>query len=387
MSKGCCCVGQNHPETEANAHAKAICHPLAINSFRHWVRLLAAGGGLDPKHWWRAVQITAVSPLWAPLRAWERLRYAGQLDAVKIVHPPLFIIGHWRTGSTHLHNLLAQDPALAFVSTFHALAPASRLIGGRTLRPLLARHMPPKRHMDDLPLSVDLPQEEEFAMCNVAPCSFYVGWYFPKRMRELFQKYALLEGLSDADLSEWKHSYLEILKKATLCGSGRRLVLKNPVNTARIRPLLELFPDAKFIHIYRNPYHIFRSAVLLHRTTLDMIGFQSISDAEIEDNVLLFFREMMARFFKEKHLISAANFAEIRYEDLEQHPMAEVERIYQELALPGFENARRGMEAYLASQVNYRKNRLPLTENDLDRIEQHWQFAIDAWGYERPSGQ
>ena len=45
----------------------------------------------------------------------------GRRIARQPLHPePVFILGHPRTGTTHLHNLLALDPAFAFCSTFHA---------------------------------------------------------------------------------------------------------------------------------------------------------------------------------------------------------------------------------------------------------------------------
>ena len=35
--------------------------------------------------------------------------------------------------------------------------------------------------------------------------------------------------------------------------SPKRIVLKSPAHTARVRVLLELFPKARFVHIIRDP--------------------------------------------------------------------------------------------------------------------------------------
>ena len=304
--------------------------------------------------------------------------------ATDIAHPPVFIIGHWRSGTTHLHNLLSKDPNLGFASTLQTVAPASFLVGRSLLRPLVARSMPDRRRMDNMALSVDLPQEEEYAMCNVCPHSFYVGWYFPRRMPELFRKYVLFEGISDQELREWRTAYLGVLRKATLHAGGKRLVLKNPVNTARLKHLLELFPDAKFIHIYRNPYTVFRSTQRLHRAALDMVSFQEVSDAAIETNVLTFYHDMMRRFFRDKDLIPAGNFAEVRFEDFEQRPMTELARVYESLGLPGWGEACSPMEEYLATQAGYKKNHCDLTQDCYAKVERYWQFAVEAWGYQRP---
>jgi len=368
--------------------ARLIDHPLALASFRHWVRLSRAGGGIDPRYRWRAAQVTALSPFGAALRAAERLSWNRQAPAVAIAHPPVFILGHWRTGTTHLHNLMTRDPQFGFVSTFQVLVPESCLLPFNPLRPLIAWCAPARRHMDRMPLGLDLPQEEEFALCNRCGHSFYVGWYFPRRMDELFRKYVLFEGLSEPERIGWSETYLDVLKKATIRTNGRPLVLKNPVNTARIPTLLQLFPQAKFIHVYRDPYTVFKSTLNFHRATLDMVAFQKIPDSEIERNVLTFYRDMMSRYLQDRTRIPEGNLVEVRFEDLERNPIEHMAAIYQELGLSRWDEARPHVERYLQTQAEYRKNDFPFTSADLEKVDQHWGFALDAWGYTRrtPSG-
>lgn len=359
-----------------------IHHPLVINSFRHWLRI--AGSGIDRSQYLRALGVTLGSPFIAPLRMAEQVLYGRRVRETRIEHPPLFILGHWRTGTTHLHNLLSRDPLLGYVTTFQTLAPAAFFVGRKTLRPFVASNMPEKRMMDNMPLSPDLPQEEEFAVCNLCEQSFYLGWYFPRRMRELFDKFVLFDGVDDAETESWRQAFISVLKKATLDAQGRRLVLKSPVNTGRVPALLELFPDAKFVHIHRSPYKVFKSTLKLYRSTIDLVSFQDFTDAEIEENVLLFYRKMMQRFIKEREIIPAGNFVEIRFEDLVKHPLETLEELYAKLSLPGWNGARPQMETYLASQHGYEKNRYVMSRPDLAKIEAHWQFAIDEWGYDRP---
>ena len=360
-------------------------HPLAMNSFRHWVRLLRASGGVDHGNRLRAAVITSASPLWAPLRLAERVRYGRRVAATEITHPPVFIIGHWRTGTTLLHYMMSQDPNFGFVPLLQTLAPASFLAARRALRPLMIRLVPDKRPMDDVDLSLDLPQEDEYAVCNCCPHSFYVGWYFPKRMRELFRRYVLFDGVSDEVVNEWKTAYLSVLKKATWHANGKPLILKSPVNTARIRLLLELFPEARFIHVYRDPYFVYKSTQLLHRVVLDLVGLQKLSDDEIKENVLLFFRKLMERFFEDQRLIPKGHLVEVRYEDLEKRPVAELERVYAQLSLPDWNHVRPRVRAYVATQKNYAKNDFTLTPEDVARVQQEWGFVLDKSGYAEPA--
>ena len=96
---------------------------------------------------------------------------------------------------------------------------------------------------------------------------------------------------------------------------GRRLVLKNPANTGRIRALLNLFPDAKFIHIYRNPYDVFLSTVWLQRSVIPRSQVQDISPDTVEAHVLRFYIQLQQKYLAEKDLIPAGSLAEVRFED------------------------------------------------------------------------
>ncbi len=359
-------------------------HPLAMNSFRHWVRLLRASGGVDRGAWPRSAAITAVSPLWAPLRLTERIIYGRRVRETRINPSPVFIVGHWRTGTTLLHYLMNQDPNFGSVSLFQTLLPASFLSARRLLRPVMRHFVPKTRPMDNVELALDLPQEEEYATCNLSECSLYAGWYFPKRMRELFHKHVLFEGASLETVDRWKQVYLDVLRKATLHAGDKPLLLKNPANTARIAQLLEMFPNARFIHIHRDPYAVFRSTQKLHRSVYDMVGLQTVGDGEIQDNVLHIYRELMQHYLDQRGLIPEGNLVELRYEDLEQRPMRELERVYATLRLPGLDGARAKMEAYLAAQESYTKNSHVFTPNDIALVRQEWQFAFDQWGYAHP---
>ena len=365
--------------------SRRIMHPLALNSFRLWAKLALDGGPIDsPRGMLRAACITTLSPLTIPFRLWETWRYSKIVSRSPLQQPPIFIVGHWRTGTTYLHNLLSLDPALAYVPTFQTLAPAACLVGQHTLRPLLAPMVPKKRHMDNMDLSLDLPQEEEVAISHLCPHSFYIGWYFPRRLKELFRRCVLLEGMTDQQLVEWRDAYQQILRKASYMNQGRRLVLKNPANTGRIPALLECFPGAKFIHIHRNPYHVYPSTLRFHRTTLDLVSLQRIAESEINENVLLFYCEMMTRFIQDRHLIPTHDFAEVSYDELISRPIDTLARLYRELDLSGWDTAYPHIADYLTRKNGYEPNVFTMNDADATLIEKHWKFAIDEWGYSRP---
>ncbi|MEK7795479.1 MAG: sulfotransferase [Candidatus Hydrogenedentota bacterium] len=361
--------------------------PLAVNSLRHYYRLRRELGPQDPDRKSLHRHIVASSVLWSPLRILERLFVDPRVDKVNIEHPPIFILGHWRTGTTHLHNLMSLDPNLAHVTTFQTLAPECCVTGRYTLRPIMALNMPATRPMDNVALGIDLPQEDEFSLCNVTLCSMYNGFYFPRSLDRLFDRYVLFDGISTTEIDEWRTVYTRVLKKATYLARGKRLVLKNPVNTARIPQLLGLFPGAKFIFIHRNPYEIFHSTNKLFRSVIDQVGMQDIPAETIRAHVLRFFREMMTRYIETAPQAPRGDLVEVAYTDLITDPVREVTRIYRELGLSGIEATLPLVKEYASKQQSYEPNRFTLAPDDADLIEREWGFAIEHWGYTRPGAE
>jgi len=359
-------------------------HPLALNSWGHWRKIRAIGGKVERGHKLRSLLVSWVSPLTAYLRMRQKSAYGKQLKELKTIKDPVFILGHWRTGTTHLHNLLATDPLIGWVTTYQTIMPESFLASQGWMKKRFAKMLPATRPMDNVKLGVDMPQEEEYAMCNFSPHSFYVSFYFPHKAPELFKKYVLMEGLKQEEIIEWRFQYYDTLKLATLACDNKRLVLKNPVNTARIKYLLELFPNAKFIHIYRDPYRVFQSTRHLLRSTFDTIAFQNVTDEQIEGYVLHFYREMMMKYLQTRDLIPKENLLEVKYEDLDVEPHNTMECIYTFLDYQRWIKARGRIAKYLETVPNYKKNKFTMTQRDIELVEQYWGFSLAEWPYPRP---
>jgi hypothetical protein len=361
-------------------------HPLALGSFRNWIRLLRESDSIEGRYLPRALLVSLSTLLPSPLRLYERLRYSGAVEATAIHPSPVFIVGHWRTGTTYLHHLLSQDNSMGHVSTFQAMAPGFCLAGERTIKPLLARITQvvyPTRVIDNVPLAFDAPQEDEFAVASLSPHAFLHVFTFPRQADYLFRRNVLFDGLSDRDIEEWTKAYLGVLRKATLRSQGNRLVLKSPAGSARIRTLRQLFPDAKFIHMCRNPYDVFLSTRWMHDTVLPRSQLQTADPAQIEAQVLRFYTQLMQRFLADRVLIPRENLVSVKFEDLEAAPLDELRRIYESLALPGFSEAEPAFRAHIAGVADYQKNRYDLTDADIAKVNQHWAFAFEEWGYAR----
>src|SRR5262249_54005687 len=130
---------------------------------------------------------------------------------------------------------------------------------------------------------------------------------------------------------------------------GRPLLLKSPPHTARVRLLLGLFPEARFVHIHRDPYTVFQSTQHIHATAQPVFCLQR-RDRRSEDALILRrYQDMYEAFFAERGLIPAGRYHEMGFEELEKDPLGQVERLYERLRLPGFEEVRPDLERYVGS--------------------------------------
>ena len=358
---------------------------IGFTSTYSFLRLSHYSIFIHPRYFGRALLVVLTSLLTAPFRVWEWLRYQKQVDATD-VESPIFVIGHWRSGTTHLHNLLSQDPQFGHLSMFQAMVPGCSLTTESWLKPILSKVVPDKRPMDNMVWPIDAPQEEEIPLAKITPYSLYVRFLFPRKSPLLFSKYVLLEGVSLRITREIKRKYTHLLKVATVHARGRRLVLKNPVNTARIKLLLEMYPNAKFVHIYRSPYDVFTSTRDMHNRMLPITTLQSLKSdddqSERSETVLNLYELMMRRYFEERTLVPEGNLAEICFEDLEKNPINEVKKIYQTLGLEGYAQLETPLISYVESQRSYKKNGHRISATDKARVEQRWGFALDNFGYD-----
>jgi hypothetical protein len=251
----------------------------------------------------------------------------------------------------------------------------------KLIKPIVASSLPPKRPQDDIELGVDLPQEDEYGIGNLSPYSFYHGWCFPKNFL-YYYNFVLMENNSERIVENWKKTYLYYLKKLTLYHKAKQLVLKNPSNTGRVRLLREMFPGAKFIHIYRNPYYTFLSMKRNIEKEMTLYCLQKPGDSlEFEKALVELYNGMFENYFKEKKLINNGNLAEVRYEDLITQPFEEVERIYRQLDLPGFNENKERLEKYIKTQKNVRTCKYNIDEELKNKIYNYFKFTIDQWGY------
>jgi hypothetical protein len=208
--------------------------------------------------------------------------------------------------------------------------------------------------------------------------------HFPKNAEEQYLKSIHFYDLTSEEKSQWKTTYQQFIKTVTFANHGKRLLSKNPSNIARIPVLRELFPEANFIHIYRNPYKVYLSTKKMRHNVLDKLALQHASEEDLEQQVLQNYIRLMNSYFDQQKQIQDNKLVEIKYEDLISNPIEQVNRIYSTLKLPGFEDALPKMKEYLEKQSDYKTNVYAIDDKIIQHVNKNWKFTIDRWRYTPP---
>lgn len=354
-------------------------------TLRVWLRLLARNRfAVNFALWPVAIVVSIVSVANSMLALVQSLLFGRKIARTEIREPPIFIIGHWRSGTTLLHRLLVQDNRFAFPTTYECFAPKSALVTGGFVRRWLSFLHPMRRLQDNMPDGFDYPHEDEFALCSMGLPSPYTQFAFPNRPQR--EEYLDFEGLSPAEITRWKAGMRRFLQQLTL-RADKPIVLKSPPHTARIRLLLEMFPDARFVHIVRHPFAVFPSMVWTRKLNYRAHGLQRPQFDGLDEFVYRNFLRMHRAFSKQKHLIPPENLCELRYEDLVRDPVGEMRAIYERLNLGEFDRARPALEAYVAGQKDYKTNRFEVSPELRAEISRRWGDFMREYGYAGADGK
>ena len=314
------------------------------------------------------------------LGAVAEYRYGQQVELVSVEQPPLFVLGHWRSGTTFLHQLLSHDAGLASPTTYECFVPNHFLLTDTWLPRMLHYLLPKRRPMDNVRLGWNEPQEDEFALCALGLPSPYLRMAFPNH-GPVFMEYLDMEQISPDDLARWDAAMVTFLKRLTL-RHGKQIVFKSPTHTGRLGHLAQLFPGAKFIHLVRHPFDLFPSTLRLWRSLDEVQGLQvSKQHDRLAEYVFSCLERMYDGFWRQRQQIADDRIFDVRYEDLVADPLGELASIYDHLGLPRFDDVRQNLTPFIESSGKYHRNRHELDEEQQRTITQRWSRYFETYRY------
>ena len=348
--------------------------------FSPWWRLLCRNRfDVAPLRIPRACTITALSVFNSCTSLVQRVLYGRRIAATQIEPAPLFVLGHWRTGTTLLHELLAADERNVCPTSLECFTPEHFLVL-RCLAPLLRFMLPARRPMDNMNMGWRIPQEDEFALSIMGHPSAYEAIAFPNRRPRQLQHMAL-DDLTPEQLAERNQAYMKFLRTVLYRRPGR-LVLKAPPNTCRVEHLSSMFPEARYVYLVRDPRVVIPSTIHLWRSLYYSLGMQQPDYESLEDNIFERFVLLHERFERSRPHIPEHRLFQLSFETLIRDPVAQLHKLYDHLELGEFAAAEPAIRQYLDSIAGYQMGRYTVSDRLAERIERELGAYTRQHGYE-----
>lgn len=262
------------------------------------------------------------------------------------VREPVFVIGHARSGTTLAHRLMCGDERFSAFRYWELLLPSllekklvragawvdRSLLGGRIERRLVAwekRKFGPTQHIHKMGLNV--PEEDDLIFQSSCASGFwmtklpYMGEldFFhvdqrPRRSRLRLMRY-----------------YRECVRRQLCLGGTDRIHLsKNPTWCGRVQTLIDVFPDARFVLPYRNPYETIPSLLKLLHVSWKHQG--NMDEARIRESTRVMTDLSYEHYLLPEQVLArnpGTRWAEIDYRELTAQPRAAITRVYEQLGI------------------------------------------------------
>ena len=316
---------------------------------------------------WRVSVLVGLSGLLVEPLAWlQSLLFARRLRRLQLPDDPIVVIGHWRSGTTYLHQLLACDPAVATARNTLTMAPQVALLLKPWIAPVLKAWMTRTRPIDAVPWGPDDPQEDELGLARLTFDTNMAGMAFPRNYLANFRRHVLVTTRA------YERQWLQFCRLTWLHdGAGKtHWLIKNSVHTARVSLVLRHFPRARFVVLRRTPVDSIRSLVQVKQRLGTLVGLQPVPDqgTQVEETVTAQ-RELLEAFETSRHLIPDQQLLELDYDDLIHQPLQAVERIYSRFGLTSWAVAKGPIKARIDQARSYSADRVRLSQPAERRLQ------------------
>ena len=343
--------------------------------------------GMSPLRYPMSVMVGGCAVINSSLSPLQSLFFGKTIRDAEFEGPPIFILGHWRSGTTLIHELLALDENLAFPNNFDAFVPHHFLVSKPVIQPLIHILLPAKRPMDNMRVGVTSPQEDDFALCVMGAPTPYRRIAFPNHVTDDHRQLDP-NNMGAKELDKLRNS-LDYFYKALTVKYKKQLVLKSPPHTGRIKKLAEWFPGAKFIHLARHPYKLVPSTMRLWQTIDEVQGFQiaKYSDRWLFDYICDCKNLMYEAYSRDKSTLEPNQIIELDFDRLLADPVAQLRHVYDQFEMPGIEDLVPRVEQYFANRKQHKNNPNKLSPQLKDLVDENWQDYCDQFGFSTNQSQ
>ncbi len=273
-----------------------------------------------------------------PFRYFEHLYFYIKQKKIS-VRTPIFIIGHWRSGTTFLQHALLSHSNLKGLSIYNAVFPLTFITTNWLKKPLnkFSSLLSLENKFQRKPLVWEDYEEDDLALLMMLSKHSY---YWKKI-------FGINYDFNSFDYKQWRYDYMYLLKKLSHQDPSKTLLLKSPPNTMRIKHILSVFPNAKFIYIKRDKDDVYQSMQFLWEVNQKHYSFMSMSQKEVSKEVEETYQLFEEGYNHHKKMIPQANLQEVSFEKLIKTTQVEIQEMWNNLGLKVDERERENLIKFL----------------------------------------
>ncbi|KHO22077.1 sulfotransferase family protein [Mycolicibacterium setense] len=309
------------------------------------------------------------------LRVIDHLKRHPEIFDVE-VKAPLIIAGLPRTGTTHLHSMLAADPALRSLPYWEAQEPLPAPGEEGTVEPRRQRTgdalnisntlMPYFQLMHEM--TIDHIHEDIGLMVQDFASGFFTTLTHLPRWSDYLATHDQTSGY------QFLRLMLQVLTHQD--GRDRRWVLKSPQHLEQFVPLLKVFPDATFIVTHRDPVEVAVSMATMMTYTMRM-SVDKVDVPTVANYWITRIEEMLNACMRDRDLLPADRSIDVRFDEFMADDLAMVRRVWDVAEYAPSEASQRAVADYLAGHTRGRLGRIDYRTEDLglDREQLEARFA------------
>jgi len=269
------------------------------------------------------------------------------------IEAPVFILGLPRAGTTFLHNLLASDPGNRAPRLFEMQFPAPKCSEplARALREQRCREsLAYEGLLDDDWLGVHPMGAERAEECPFFWELSLISMNYPAKMDvPNYRDYVYSRNF--ADLYREERTFLQYLQHRE---GRRRWILKTPIHVRFLTEIVEVFPDALFVHCHRDTVKIYPSianmVAILHGKYGEALPTSRAVSGDYDGTWAdaLAFRAQPGM---------ADRFVDVKFVEFQTDPLRTVDEIYRSLGIETDDVRRVAMSDWLLEDGKRRASR------------------------------
>ena len=309
------------------------------------------------------------------LRVVDHLKRHPQIFDIEVT-APLVIAGLPRTGTTHLHSLLAADPALRSLPYWEAQEPLPPPGEEGTIEPRRQRTgdalsisntlMPYFQLMHEM--TIDHIHEDIGLMVQDFASGFFTTLTHLPRWSDYLRDNDQTPGY------QFLRMMLQVLQHQD--GYDRRWVLKSPQHLEQFIPLLNVFPDATFIVTHRDPVDVSISMATMMTYTMRM-SVDKVDVPTVANYWITRIDELLSACMRDHDRLPADRTIDVRFDEFMADDLAMVQRVWDTAGYTPNDVSRKSVADYMAGHTRGRLGKVDYRAEDLglDKDELRRRFA------------